>query len=452
VGLHEADLSRQLSINLVDNADMITDEYEYLAERREQQADELSTGLGVSRRDAFRLAAAGGLPLLLGFPELARARPDVRRPVARPAQSPPPGIRKPLPADRFIVRGTNAEMRWEAMRGSGYVTPVDRFFVRNHTSTPDIDRATWRLRVFGSGLRGGPSADEAKTFSLRRLEQLPARTLTVALECAGNGRSLFGRQQGTPAPGTGWGLGAVGVARWTGVPLREVLERAGLRHAAVDVMPEGLDDPVQAADGTDQGRVRRPLPIAKALDDALLAYEMNGRELPPDHGAPVRLVVPGWVGIASVKWLGSIEVADRPLYSPWNTTSYVMVGPDYATDVAPLGVQPVKSAFELAQGRTVTAGAPTTLHGRSWSGGARISSVSVSTDGGATWRAARLHGANRAEAWVRWSVDWTPGAPGPVDLLARATDSHGRIQPDRVPFNRDGYQFWAVARHPVIVV
>ena len=115
----------------------------------------------------------------------------------------------------------------------------------------------------------------------------------------------------------------MGVARWRGVPLSEVLERAGLRRGAVDVMPQGLDDPVVSG-GVDQGRVRRPLPVRKALDDVLLAYEMNGRDLPPDHGFPARVVVPGWVGIASIKWVGDIEVSDRPLSSPWNTTSYRM--------------------------------------------------------------------------------------------------------------------------------
>ncbi len=137
-------------------------------------------------------------------------------------------------------------------------------------------------------------------------------------------------------PGTAWGLGAIGVTRWRGVPLAEVLERAGLRDDAVDVMPVGLDDPY-VADGIDHGRVRRPLPVGKALDDVLLAYEMNGETLPPDHGFPVRLVVPGWIGIASVKWVGRIEVSTARLWSPWNTKWYPRS----------FSEQVVKSAFEL---------------------------------------------------------------------------------------------------------
>jgi len=357
-----------------------------------------------------------------------------------------PGIRKPLPAAWFTPRGTNAEMRWSAMRDAGYFTPNARFFVRNHTETPRIDARTWRLRVFGSGL----SDPAGRSFSLADLKRLPRTTVTAFIECAGNGRGLFATQQGTAAPGTQWGLGAVGVARWSGVPLREVLRAAGVTAAAVDVMPAGLDRTVTSSDGTDQGHVRRPLPIEKALDDALLAYEMNGAVLPYDHGHPVRLVVPGWVGIASVKWVGEIEVADHQLSSYWNTAQYRMVGDAYP-DTPVLASQPVKSAFELPEAPRFRAGRFVRVHGRSWSGRAPIRSVEVSTDGGTTWAPARFEGPNLAQAWARWSFGWTPGAPGTTHLLARATDADGRTQPETVPFNRDGYQFWAVARQTATV-
>ena len=164
-------------------------------------------------------------------------------------------------------------------------------------------------------LRQRAARPEGIELSLRRAPAAGSARRTAAIECAGNGRSFFTSQQGTPATGSQWGLGAVGVARWRGVPLGAVLDRAGITRRAVDVMPEGLDATV-VADGVDQGHVRRPLSVGKALDDVLLAYEMNGAPLPPDHGLPVRLVVPGWVGIASIKWLGRIEVSDRPLFSP----------------------------------------------------------------------------------------------------------------------------------------
>ncbi|HWM09257.1 MAG TPA: sulfite oxidase, partial [Solirubrobacteraceae bacterium] len=347
----------------------------------------------VSRRDLLKLAAAGTLPLVA--------------PRAAWAQAAPP-ILKPLPPEWFVVHGTNAEMRWESVRDR--LIANERFFVRNHTRTPSIDRATWRLTVHGTGVR------RPLRLSLRDLERLPSRSLTAIVECAGNGRSFFGSQQGTPASGTPWKLGGIGAARWRGVPLAEVLDRAGLRRAAVDVLAEGLDDPYVTG-GVDYGRVRRPIPIAKALDDVLLAYEMNGRDLPADHGAPLRLVVPGWIGITSIKWLGRLEVSDAPIETAWNTKWY-----------PGLGVQPVKSAFELAWDAEIPAYRRTTLTGRSWSGNAPIRRVEVSTDGGAHWTRARLHGPNERYGWVRWELPFKP-RPGRHELLARATDRSGLTQP-----------------------
>jgi DMSO/TMAO reductase YedYZ molybdopterin-dependent catalytic subunit len=396
----------------------------------------------LSRRDALKLAAAGSGALFTGLrfgAPAAQAGPLV------------PGIVKELAPGVLIPRGTNAEMNWGAMAGIDYLTPVDRFFVRNHTTTTFVNPATWRLEVFGTGLRGRPQRGSGTLFSLKDLEKLPRESITAFVECAGNGRSYFAAQEGTPAPGTAWGLGGIGVARWTGVPLREILERAGVRPDAVDVMAEGLDSTVPAADGTDQGHVRRPIPLAKALDDTLLALEMNGDPLPFDHGFPARLIVPGWVGIANIKWVGSIRVAANALHSPWNTTQYRKVGPSYPVDAPPLTTQPLKSAFEVAPGRRFTAGQPVTLLGRSWSGEARPRSVRVSTDGGVTWTGARTFGPNTENAWLRWAIDWTPTKAGPTALLAQATDRAGHQQPDHVPFNRDGYQYDGIVRVPVTV-
>ena len=349
----------------------------------------------VSRRDLLKLGAAGALSLAL--------------PRAAFAQQAAGPIVKPLPPEWFVNFGSNAEMRWDAAGDQGYLINPTRFFVRNHTRTPAIDPATWRLKVFGNAVR------KPLELSYRQLEKLACDSETAFIECAGNGRSFFGTQQGTPASGTQWKLGAVGVARWRGVRLREVLERAGLRRAAVDVLPAGLDD-------------------------ALIALEMNGKELPPDHGFPARLVVPGWIGVANIKWLGSIEVADTALSTPFNTTFY-----------PGLTRQNVKSAFELPWDAQLTAGQRQVLHGRAWSGHAPIRKVDVSTDGGVSWRRARLHGPNLRNAWVRWELPWTPPA-GRHELLARATDRSGLTQPDTVDFNPAGYGFWAVVRHPVTAV
>ena len=148
---------------------------------------------------------------------------------------------KPLPPDLFYVHGSNAEMRWEAMQGQGYIVPIDRFFVRNHTSTPLIDAGSWRLKAFGAGLGGTPALDDAMEFSYEDLLGFPADSVTAFIECAGNGRSFFTSQQNQAVTGTPWKLGAADVARWRGVRLSTVLERAGLTPAAVDVMPQGLD-------------------------------------------------------------------------------------------------------------------------------------------------------------------------------------------------------------------
>ncbi|MFF1546094.1 sulfite oxidase [Streptomyces sp. NPDC058291] len=393
---------------------------------------------GVSRRRLLTLLAATAAGTALGAPS--------------PAHAAPGPIVKPVPPEWFITRGTNAETRWEALRGTGHHTPNERFFVRNHTATPVLDAQDWRLRLWGSGLRGAPGEERPVEFGYDDLRALPAVTRTAFVECAGNGRSFYPTQQGETVPGTAWTLGAIGVAHWRGVRLSDVLRRAGLSRDAVDVQPRGLDAEYLSG-GESLGRVRRPLPLAKALDDVLLAYEMNGERLPPDHGHPVRVLVPSWVGIASIKWVGDIEVSAQPLYSPWNTTFYRLFGAAYPPGgSAPLTRQTTKSAFELASGATFAAGRRHVLRGRSWSGAGGVCRVDVSTDGGATWRPARLHDRPRAGTWTRWSVDWRPDAPGAAHLLARATDTAGRTQPDVAVPNEQGYLFDAVVRHPVTVV
>ncbi|MFH8991555.1 sulfite oxidase [Streptomyces sp. NPDC017940] len=434
------------------------DEAAYDRRRLRQWLAGEARAAGVARRDVLRLAGAAGLAATV--PALGGGLPGAHAgtaPGAAPGTAPggtqgiapriAPGIVKPLPDDVFTVRGTNAETRFEALAATGRLTPASHFFVRNHTTTPRIDAGTWRLTVWGDGLTGG-----AHEFTLADLKRLPSASRTAFVECAGNGRGLFTTQQGQQASGTAWTLGAVGQAHWRGVRLADVLRRAGLARHAVDVMPRGLDDGYVTADGTDLGRVRRPLPLAKALDDVLLAYEMNGEPLPPDHGHPVRVVVPSWIGVASVKWVGDIEVSATPLYSPWNTDFYRLFGPGHPPQgSAPLTRQTLKSAFELPWHARFEAGTRHRLTGRSWSGGGAVDHVEISTDNGGTWRRARLHDAPRRGSWVRWSADWHPRTPGPGVLLARTTDTTGRTQPATTAFNTQGYLFDAVVRHPVTV-
>ncbi|MFJ6793420.1 sulfite oxidase [Streptomyces sp. NPDC091268] len=414
-----------------------TAEHRYDRTRLRQWALGRARSAGVERRDLLKLIAAGA----------AAAGPLASVAGGTAVAAEGPGIVKPLPPQWFTIRGTNAETNFAALRGTGQLTPADRFFVRNHTATPRIDPDGWRLKIWGSGLAGGPVE-----FSYDRLRSLPSVGRTLFIECAGNGRAFYATQQGRQVTGTPWTLGAIGVARWRGARLSDVLRLAGVTRRALDVLPRGLDGEVVAG-GVNLGRVRRPLPVSKALDDVLLAYEMNGAPLPPDHGAPVRVVVPDWIGISCVKWLGDIEVSEEPLYSPWNTDLYRLFGPDQpAGGGAPLTRQTLKSAFELDLGATLPVHRTRLLTGRSWSGAGPVRQVDVSTDGGARWQRARLHDAPRPGSWVRWSLPWTPRATGPTALLARATDATGRTQPETAAYNTQGYLFDAVVRHPVLVV
>lgn len=418
------------------------DAYDRIRMRQWQRGRARSAG--IERRDLLRLVAAASAAVpLAAFAAPARAGAGTAP--ARAADR-LPGVVKPLPPELFTLRGTNAETNFAALRDTGPLTPADRFFVRNHTATPRIERSDWKLTVWGDGLKGGPV-----DFGYADLRALPSVTRTAFVECAGNGRSYFTSQQGQAVSGTAWTLGAIGTARWRGVRLGDVLRRAGIGRQAVDVLPRGLDAEV-VTDGVNLGRVRRPLPVAKALDDVLLAYEMNGEPLPPDHGYPVRLIVPSWVGIANIKWVGDIEVSAEPLLTPWNTGLYRLFGPGHPPEgSAPLTRQTLKSAFELAPGAEFAVRRRALLTGRSWSGGAPVRSVEVSTDGGTHWRRARLRDEPRAGNWVRWTADWAPRERGPAVLLARATDRSGRTQPTATAHNTQGYLFDAVVRHPVTV-
>jgi DMSO/TMAO reductase YedYZ molybdopterin-dependent catalytic subunit len=229
------------------------------------------------------------------------------------------------------------------------------------------------------------------------------------------------------------------------VLLAEVLNRAGLKKSAVDVMPEGLDDL----------KVRRPMSVAKALaEDTLLVYAMNGQPLPPDHGFPVRALVPGWIGVASIKWVERIEVSEKPLFSSWNTDTYVLIGPDYKPEPPSKGPvlsnQDLKSALELPWGGEVSA-ARRLVRGRSWSPFGKIAKVEYSLDQGKSWQTARLREPNIPGAWVRWDFD-SDLKPGKHTIRVRATDEKGNAQPDKVPFNQQGYLFNGIVDHPIDVV
>ncbi|MBA3430900.1 MAG: molybdopterin-dependent oxidoreductase [Actinobacteria bacterium] len=322
------------------------------------------------------------------------------------------------------------------MKGRGYLTPAELFFVRNHTSTPAIDVDDWRLRIHGDGV------DHDVFLSYDDLRRLPQETIVRALECAGNGRSVFADQHGEELDETPWKLGAIGVAEWGGVRLSRVLDVAGLKPSARDVMPVGLDDL----------EVRRPLPRAKATaPDTLLALDMNGEPLLADHGFPCRVVASGWAAVASIKWVGSIEVSCRTLLSPWNTDTYVLKGPGFEDDNPHGGsvitMQKVKSALELPWPARLPQGEHV-VSGRAWSGEGSIAWVEWS-DGG-PWQRATLIEPNLPAAWVRFQFVWRARA-GEHEVRTRAGDDSGAVQGDHIGWNELGYLYDAVAPHPISV-
>jgi DMSO/TMAO reductase YedYZ molybdopterin-dependent catalytic subunit len=404
----------------------LTRKDDYFKARAEDYVSQDARQLGVSRRRFFQILAAGGTAAALGGQLNRKAW-------AQAAAGP---VIKPTPQELFYDFGSNKEMRWENMFQRGYLVPNELFFVRNHTRTPSVDVAKWRLKVEGAGV------ERSLELTYDDVLAMPSVSVIRFVECAGNGRSFFGAVQGKKAQGTQWKLGAIGVAEWTGVPLREVLDRARMKKTAVDLMPEGLDDL----------KVRRPIPVAKALEeDTLLVYAMNGQPLPPDHGFPVRVLTPGWIGIANIKWVGRVEVSEKPLFSSWNTDTYVMVGPDYKPNPPAKGpilsTQSLKSALELPWDGEVEA-SRRLVRGRSWSPFGRISKVEYSLDQGKSWQTGRLREPNTASAWARWDFDWE-AKPGKYIIRVRATDEKGNAQPDRVAFNEQGYLYNAIVDHPI---
>jgi sulfane dehydrogenase subunit SoxC len=342
---------------------------------------------------------------------------------------------KPLPREIFIDHGINQETRLETLRG--YLTPASHFYVRQHASTPILDARTWRLRVEGNAV------ERPVELSFDDLLRLPSRSVTAFVECAGNGRGFFTELMGKVASGTQWHFGGIGVAEWTGVPLGAVLDLARVRWDAprdiLNVLVEGLDSV----------KVNRPMSLAKAFeDDTLLAYAFNGEPVPPDHGFPVRAIVPGWVGINNIKWVGRIEVRNSVIDVPTTTKTYVLEGPDYPSKVV-LRLQTIKSAVALPWPATLPAGRQR-VRGFAWSPVGRISRVEYSIDRGGTWQQAVLREPNIARAWTRWDFEWD-ARPGSHVILTRATDDKGNTQPASIPWNAQGYGYNVPVPHPVTV-
>ena len=319
------------------------------------------------------------------------------------------------------VGGPNRETRVGALRRN--LTPARGLFVRSHFPTPELDTQGWRLSVAGRVRR--PSA-----WTLAQLRALPQTTVVAVLECAGNSRARLPR----PAPGElRWGDRAVGSARWRGVALSELLERAGPEEGGTELVFVGADR------GAPRGRRRsfaRSLSTALGGEapGALVALSMNGRPLTGEHGWPARLVVPGWYGMAWVKWLSRIEVRATPFRGHFQTSRYVYRSHrGRSTLTEPVRELRVKSlVVDPAPGARLRLGVSARLSGKAWSGRGPVTLIEVDTGSG--WQTARLSEGAGPYDWVGWSYRWTPTEAGPAVVRVRATDADGRRQPeDDVP-------------------
>ena len=364
----------------------------------------------LSRRDALTLALAAAGALFRprdGAAELASSQ-------ARSGAAPGAG------GSRLIVRNArplDAEAPIEALRT--FETPNDLFFVRSHHALPVEPVAPWTLTIDGDVTR-------PVTLRLEDIRGMRAERRAATIECAGNGR---GRFELPSTSGVQWGLGAVSNATWTGVPLAALLERVGVQASALHFWMEGADrSPVPATP-----KFIRSVPRETALGEAFVAYQMNGRPLPFPQGGPLRLVVPGWYGMASTKWLTHVHARATE-----SDNHFMVRGYRYA-DGSPVTLMRVKSLITAPlDGERVGVGT-TRVTGVAWTGTGTVSQVEISTDGGRSWQPARFTTEARPGTWRLWEADVAIGSAGEQRLRARATDTSGNTQPERATPNPAGY-------------
>ena len=344
----------------------------------------------------------------------------------------------PLLTEELQLAFRNRGLPLEAMRYD--LTPTGLHYLVVHWDIPALDPRAWRLELGGRVRR-------PLELTLEELRARPRQTIAVTLECAGNGRALL-----EPRPlSIPWLGEAIGTAEWTGTPLHGVLEDAGLEDDAVELVFRGADRGVQ---GEEEQSYGRSLTVAEASrPEVLLAYEMNGRPLEPQHGSPLRLVVPGWYGMTSVKWLTSIEAVSEPFDGFQQADSYRYQRdaddpgePVQRIRVRALMIPPGIPDF-FSRDRFLEPG-PVTLSGRAWSGGGPVERVEVGVDG--EWGEATLGSPAGAFAWRSWSFGWD-ATPGEHELACRATDATGDVQPLEAPWNYQGMGNNVVQRISVTV-
>jgi DMSO/TMAO reductase YedYZ molybdopterin-dependent catalytic subunit len=340
----------------------------------------------------------------------------------------------------LALAARNHGMPLEAMHYD--LTPPGLHYLLVHYDIPFLDGRAWRLRVNGSVRR-------PLTLDLDTLRSMPQRTVRVTMECAGNGRARL-----NPRPiSQPWLVEAVGTAEWTGVPLLDVLATARVEPGAVDIVFTGADHGVER--GVEQD-YQRSLSVAEAgEEDVLLAHAMNGAPLAPQHGYPVRLIAPGWYGMAHVKWLTRIDVVTEPFTGFQQATAYRMrQGADETgTPVARIAPRAllIPPGFPDFMSRTrVVRPGHVLLEGRAWSGVAPVTGVEVSVDAGRNWVNATLDPPDRHRwSWRRWQLSWT-ATPGSHVLMARATAANGATQPTEPVWNRGGFANNTAQQVPVM--
>ena len=318
----------------------------------------------------------------------------------------------------------NLEFQFSTL--SDWLTPVDQYYVRSHFPAPDLSPDRWRLNVDGA-------VENALSLSLDDLRSLKSASFAAVMECAGNGRVFYEPVR----EGLQWQSGAVGNAEWSGVLLRDVLQRAGTKQGACEVILVGADRGV--VDGgkktASPGPISfaRSLPLAKALSDStLLATHMNGEPLTAEHGFPLRAIVGGWFGMAWVKWISTIRVVERPFFGYWQSRDYFRWDRDLGEPtLVPLSTMQVKSQIARpVNGAKVRAGEATRVFGAAWAGESPVAAVEVSTDDGGSWQRATLLEPSSRFGWRLWEFTWTPPRPGAFTLRCRARDEAGNEQPD----------------------
>jgi DMSO/TMAO reductase YedYZ molybdopterin-dependent catalytic subunit len=368
----------------------------------------------LARRDFLRGALAASTPLVVG------AAAESKSPGADSTKVPGAAT---LPG--LILREKDPENLEFPFSGlDTFITSNEKFYVRSHFAVPKIDVNSWRLKVEGA---------VAKPLELNfdEIKALPSQKQVTLLECAGNGRGFLVPK----ATGVGWELGAVSTAEWTGVPVSAILEKAGAKKDAVEVVFEGADAGEVRTDPKSPGKVNfaRGLPLEKAIKpEVLLAYRMNREALPSAHGFPLRLLVPGWYGMASVKWLTRIIVMDKPFQGLYQTTFYsVFERRNGLPTMIPVAELNVKSAIARpALMEAVPASSTYKMHGAAWTGDSEVTSVEISTDAGKKWSEAKLRDTHVPYTWRFWEYEWkTPGEAGRYTVMSRSTDKRGRTQP-----------------------